>query len=82
MKKFILLFVLLSVVFPMFAQLTGADEIGTVVIHNRPLDDEHTIYNGTNFNDFGPTVMRGHGKFFGVRMGYEGSENRDAELRF
>lgn len=82
MKKLILLFVLLSVVFPMFAQLTGADEIGTVVIHNRPLDDEHKIRNGTNFNDFGPTVMRGHGKFFGVRMGYEGSVNRDAELRF
>ena len=65
-----------------FAQLTGVDEIPTTVIHKLPVDNDHKLKNGTNFRDYGPTVIRGVGKFFGVKLNYDGSVNREADLRF
>ena len=64
------------------AQLTGADEIPNTVIHERPLDYEHKMYNSTNFRYYGPTVVRGIPKFFGVLFNYDEPDNRYAELRF
>ena len=82
MKKILFLLVAFLCTVPMFAQLTGADEIGSVVIHERPLDDDHTMYNGTNFRDYGPTLTSGTSKFFGVKFNYDGTVNREADVRF
>ena len=65
-----------------FAQLTGADEIKNVIIHERPLDDAHKMRNGTNFSNYGPTITSGTAKFFGIRISYKGSDYRYANLRF
>lgn len=64
------------------AQLTGADEIPNMVIHERPLDYEHKMYNSTNFRYYGPTIVRGIPKFFGVLFNYDEPDDRYAELRF
>ena len=82
MKKTLFLLVAFLCTVPLFAQLTGADEIGSVVIHERPLDDDHTMYNGTNFRDYGPTLTSGTSKFFGVKFNYDGTVNREADVRF
>lgn len=82
MKKLVFILVALFCTVSVFAQLTGADEIPTTVIHETALDADHELYNGTNFRNYGPTVTRGIGKFFGVKLDYDGSRNRVADLRF
>ena len=82
MKRLVCFLLMILCAISSFAQLTGADEIHTTVIHKRPVDDDHLLGNGTNFREFGPTVTRGVGKFFGVKLDYDGSVNREADLRF
>ena len=82
MKKIYLLLFCALFALNAFAQLTGADEIPTTVIHERPVDDDHLLGDGTNFREYGPTVTRGIGKFMGVKLNYDGSVNREADLRF
>lgn len=82
MKKIYLLLISALCALNAFAQLTGADEIPNIVIHERPLDTEHKMMNGTNFRVYGPTITSGTAKFFGLTMGYDGSDYRWANLRF
>ena len=82
MKKLYLFLICALCALNAFGQLTGADEIKNVIIHERPLDDAHKMRNGTNFRDYGPTITSGTAKFFGIRMSYNGSDYRYANLRF
>ena len=68
MKKIYLLLFCALFALNAFAQLTGADEIPTTVIHERPVDEDHLLGNGTNFREYGPTVTWGIGKFMGVKL--------------